>query len=89
MLALQMTHNDGQVTLVRAGWQLWDWACGGRARLWLIRAECGCADRNGKRESCLRHMEVVSYKVIQLATDGLPLEIENWISAESSTVLIK
>ena len=77
MLALELTQSDGQVTLVKAGWQLWDWVDGGSGRLWLIRAECGCADRGGKRESCKGHAAAVGHRVIQLATDGLPLELED------------
>lgn len=89
MLALELTHSDGQVTLVKAGWQLWDWACGGRARLWLVRGECGCAERNGKRESCPGHTAVVGHRVIQLASDGLPLELEIGPFVNSSKVLNK
>jgi len=76
MLALELTHNDGQVTLRRAGWQLWDWPRGGKPSIWLIRAECGCAIVAGRMEACSVHGVVRGYRVVQFATDGLPLDLQ-------------
>lgn len=78
MLALELMQSDGQVHLIRAGWQLWDWVDGTDARLWLIRAECGCADRGGRWEKCRGHAEMSAHRVIQLGSDWKSLEPEHY-----------
>jgi hypothetical protein len=81
---MELTHGDGQVSLIRAGWQLWDWEDGGKARLWLVRAECGCADRGGKWESCAGHTAAVGHRLIQLASDWRPLDPKDGTSVVRS-----
>lgn len=84
MLVLELTQPDGQVALIKAGWQLWDWTDGGTGRLWLIRGECGCADRGGKWEKCSGHGAAVGHRVIQLASDGKPEDPRDGLSVVRS-----
>jgi len=89
MLAIEITRADGQVVFIKAGWQLWDWANGGTARLWLVRANCGCADRGGKWEQCRAHMDGQKHRLIQLASDGLPEDLKLETFTACSKVLNK
>lgn len=69
MLAIELARQDNQVTLVRAGWQLWDWEDGGAAQLWVLRGECGCVALADTFISCKAHKAVVSRRVIQISAD--------------------
>jgi hypothetical protein len=89
MLAIEITRLDGQVIFVKAGWQLWDWVNGGKARLWLVRANCGCADRGGSWEKCRSHADGQKHRLIQLASDGLPEDMNLETFTVCSNVLNK